>query len=60
MKWKNAMTGDGNGSIEDSNNNNNSSASHNLPPGFFDKDNVPSAPVVLGKRDNAEIDLDDL
>ena len=57
MKWKKAMTGDGDDVAADASNDN--SSSHDLPPGFFDSDNNASTSTVLGKRDNAEIDLDD-
>ena len=57
MKWKKAMTGEGDDVAADASNDN--SSSHDLPPGFFDSDNNASTSTVLGKRDNAEIDLDD-
>ena len=57
MKWKNAMSGGGGGD-EDNGNTNSNNSNDDLPPDFFDNGDA-NASSVLGKRDNAEIDLDD-
>ena len=57
MKWKNAMSG-GVGGFEDNGNTNSNSSNDDLPPDFFDNGDA-NASSMLGKRDNAEIDLDD-